>query len=67
MSRVLPARPAELPGFHAFGMLFLIFCGGVVPIFALTTLQRNDFSHFSNSFLQSAGRTEPAQLLKITQ
>ena len=26
-------------------MLFLIFGGGVIAIFAITTLQRNDFPH----------------------
>jgi hypothetical protein len=46
MRRVLPARTAELLGLHAFGMLLFVFRGGVVAILALTTLQRNDFSHF---------------------
>jgi hypothetical protein len=48
--RVLPARTAEFSGLHAFGVLFLVFCGGVIAIFALTTLQRNDFAHFLDSF-----------------
>jgi hypothetical protein len=38
VSRVLPARPAKLPGLQAVGMLLLIFCGGVIPVLALTTL-----------------------------
>src|SRR5215831_10406813 len=50
MRRVLAARTAEFLGFHAFGMLLLIFCGGVIAIFALTTLQSNDFPHCLESF-----------------
>jgi hypothetical protein len=50
MRRVLPARTAKLLGLHAIGMLFLVLCGGVVAILALTTLQGNDFAHFSNPF-----------------
>src|SRR5271169_4963431 len=45
MRRVLPARPAELLGLQAVRMLLLVFCGGVIPILAITTLQRNDFPH----------------------
>jgi hypothetical protein len=56
VSRVLPARTAELLGLHAFGVFLFVFGGGVVPVLALTTLQRNDFAHFSNSFLPRAGR-----------
>jgi hypothetical protein len=48
--RMLPARTAEFSGLDAFGVLFLVFCGGVIAIFALTTLQRNDFAHFLDSF-----------------
>jgi hypothetical protein len=43
--RVLPARTAKLPGLHAFGVFLLVFGGGVIAIFALTTLQSNDFAH----------------------
>jgi hypothetical protein len=55
--RVLPAGTAELPGFQALGVLPLIFCGGVIPVLAVTTLQSNDFPHFLNSFLKSPGQT----------
>jgi hypothetical protein len=50
MVRVLPARTAKLLSFHAFGVLLLVFRGGVVAILAFTTLQRNDFAHFPGSF-----------------
>jgi hypothetical protein len=50
MGRVLPARTAKLLGLHAFGMFLLVLGGGVVAILALTTLQRNDFAHFSIPF-----------------
>jgi hypothetical protein len=43
--RVLAARTAKLFGLEAVRMLFLIFGGGVIAIFAITTLQRNDFPH----------------------
>jgi hypothetical protein len=43
--RVLPARAAKLLGLHALGVLLLVFGRGVVAVFALTTLQRNDFTH----------------------
>ena len=43
--RVLPARTAKLSGLQAFGVLLLIFGGGVIAILALTTLQSNDFAH----------------------
>jgi hypothetical protein len=46
MGRVLPTRTAKLFGLHAVGVLLLIFGGGVIAIFALTTLQSNDFAHF---------------------
>src|SRR5579863_3420715 len=42
---VLPACPAEFLGLQAVRMLLLVFCGGVIPILAITTLQRNDFPH----------------------
>jgi hypothetical protein len=48
--RVLAARTAEFSGLHTFGVLLLVFGGGVVAIFALTTLQCNDFAHFPDSF-----------------
>jgi hypothetical protein len=43
--RVLAARAAEFLGLHAFGVLLLIFGGGVIAVLALTTLQCNDFAH----------------------
>src|SRR5208283_2660629 len=64
MCGVLAARPAKLPGLQAFGVLLLVFRRGVIPVLALTTLQGNDFAHFSNSFLQGAGRHAPAPHLK---
>jgi hypothetical protein len=51
--RVLPACTAELLRFHAVRMLLLVFCRGVIPVLALTTLQRNDFAHFPDSFLRA--------------
>jgi hypothetical protein len=48
--RVLAARAAELSRLQALGMLLLILGRGVVAVLALTTLQRNDFPHFPNSF-----------------
>jgi hypothetical protein len=50
VGRVLAARTAKLLGLQAFRVLFLVFGGGVIAILALTTLQSNDFAHFSNSF-----------------
>jgi non-ribosomal peptide synthetase component E (peptide arylation enzyme) len=55
MYRVLAARAAEFLGLHAIGVLFLVLRGGVIPVFALTTLQRNDFPHFLNSFSLECG------------
>jgi hypothetical protein len=43
--RVLAAGIAKLLGLQPLGMLLLVFCGGVVAILAVTTLQRNDFPH----------------------
>jgi hypothetical protein len=55
VSRVLPARPAKLLGLQAIGMFLFVFCGGVIPVLALTALQSNDFPHslilFPNNFL----------------
>jgi hypothetical protein len=52
MSRVLPARTAELLGLHPFGMLLLVFRRGVIAVLALTTLQSNDFAHFLIPFAE---------------
>ena len=61
--RVLPARTAELLGFHAIGVLLLVLRRGVVAILALTTLQGNDFAHFSNPFFRvRAGLHQPASV-----
>jgi hypothetical protein len=50
VGRVLAAGTAKLSGLHTFGVLLLVFRGGVIAILALTTLQRNDFAHLSNPF-----------------
>jgi hypothetical protein len=59
MRGVLPARTAKLLGLHALGMLLFVFRCGVVAIFALTTLQRNDLAHFLIPFAR-VGRISPA-------
>src|ERR1700741_250978 len=65
--RVLAARATKLLCLHALRVLLLVFGCGVVPVLALTTLQRNDFPHFLNSFLQArAGLGQPA-CAKITR
>jgi hypothetical protein len=46
---VFPARFAEFPRFHAVGMLLPVLHRGVVPVFALVALQRDDFAHLSPS------------------
>jgi hypothetical protein len=61
VGRVLAARTAELLGLDAFRVLLLVFRGGVVAIFAITTLQGNDFAHFSIPLL-GASPNEPARL-----
>src|SRR5215468_4434786 len=65
MRRVLPARTAKLFGLHAIGVLFLVLRGGVIAILALTTLQGNNFAHFSNPFMSRASRIAPARLGKL--
>jgi hypothetical protein len=47
---VLAARIAKLLGLQALGVLLFIFCRCVVAIFAIATLQRNDFPHESILF-----------------
>jgi hypothetical protein len=66
MARVLPAGTAKLPGFQTLGMLLLIFCGGVIPVLAVTTLQSNDFPHFLNSFVKSPGQFAGPGLLNYS-
>jgi hypothetical protein len=56
VSSLLAAGIAKFLGFQPLGMLLLILCGGVIPILAVTTLQRNNFPHFSNPFQKSADR-----------
>ncbi len=45
MPGVLAARIAKLPSFDALRVLFLVLRRRVVAVFAIATLQRNDFSH----------------------
>jgi hypothetical protein len=45
MTRVLAARIAKLLRLHPVGMLLPILGGGVIPVFAIVALQRNDFAH----------------------
>jgi hypothetical protein len=56
MSGLLAAGIAKLFGLQPLGMLLLVLRGGVIAILAITTLQRNDFPHFSNPFQKSADR-----------
>jgi hypothetical protein len=49
---MLPARTAKLPGLQPLGMLLLVFRRGVIAVFALTTLQSNDFAHFQIPFAE---------------
>jgi hypothetical protein len=50
MRRVLAARIAKLFCLQPVGVLLLVLCCGVIPVLALTALQRNDFPHSLNSF-----------------
>jgi hypothetical protein len=45
VARVLAARIAKFLRFHPVGMLLPILGGGVIPVFAIVALQRNDFAH----------------------
>jgi hypothetical protein len=65
MSGLLAAGVAKLLGFQPLGMLLLVLRGGVIAILAVTTLQRNDFPHFSNSFSEECGPELPARLGKL--
>ena len=56
MSGLLAAGVAKLLGLQPLGVLLLVLGGGVITILAVTTLQRNDFPHFSNPFQKSADR-----------
>jgi hypothetical protein len=60
MRRLFPAGVAELLRFHAFGMLFLVLGRGVIAIFAIPALQRNNVSHklsftLRNRFIEAEG------------
>jgi hypothetical protein len=48
--RLLAAGVAKFLGLQSVGVLLFIFCGGVIPVLAISTLQSNDFPHFLNSF-----------------
>src|SRR5262249_13389954 len=56
---VLAARPAELLGLHAFGVLLFVFRRCVVAIFAIATLQRDDFPHDSFSLFPEIFSPKP--------
>jgi len=68
--RVLPARTAKFFRLHALGVLLLVFRRGVVAILALTTLQGNDFAHFSDSFCEREpdcpGRSRNYSIISVT-
>jgi len=53
MGGVLAARPAKLLGLHAFGVLLFVLRCCVVAIFAIATLQRNNFPHDLIPFSQN--------------
>jgi hypothetical protein len=55
---VLAARIAKLSGLHAFGMLLLVLGRGVVAVFAIAALQRDDFSHDPIPFLTQPSNRE---------
>jgi hypothetical protein len=61
------ARTAKLFGLHAFGVLLLVFGGGVISILALTALQRDHFSHFSDSLFPERAPAFAGTPLKITR
>jgi hypothetical protein len=56
MSGLLAAGVAKFPGLQPLGMLLFVLRSGVIAILAVTTLQRNDFPHFSNPFQKSPDR-----------
>jgi hypothetical protein len=47
MRRVLAARPAELAEFQPGRCGLLVLGGGVIAVFAITALQRNNLSRHS--------------------
>jgi hypothetical protein len=47
---VLPARIAKLSRLHPLGVLLLVFRRGVIAIFAIPALQRDNFPHRSIPF-----------------
>src|SRR5262249_20767934 len=66
MRSLFPARIAELLGLHTFRMLLLVLRRGVIAILALTALQRNDFPHRSNPFLQSRLVNQNYSMISVT-
>jgi len=65
--RMFPARTAEFLGLHALGVLLLVLGRGVVPVLALTTLQRNDFPHVLIPFPNSSTRILPSySMMSVT-
>jgi hypothetical protein len=46
---VLAAGVAELGEFKTAGGGLLVFCGGVVPVFAIRALQCDDLAHYGQS------------------
>jgi hypothetical protein len=68
VSGLLAAGVAKLLGLQPLGMLLLVFRCGVIAILAVTTLQRNNFPHFSNPFQKSADRLcRPASENSVTR
>jgi hypothetical protein len=68
MSGLLAAGIAKLLGLQPLGMLLLVLRSGVIAILAVTTLQRNDFPHFSNPFQKNADRIgRPASENSVTR
>jgi hypothetical protein len=53
---VLPAVGAKLLHFETFGGRLLVLSGRVVPVLALTALERNDFSRHLLPLLQTVHR-----------
>jgi hypothetical protein len=50
MPSVFAAGIAELPRFHAVGVLLFVFGRCVIAVFAIAALQRNDFTHNLSPF-----------------
>jgi len=63
MRRVLPATPAEFLDLQPIRSGFPVLGGRIIPLFAITALQRNDLSGHSapGFFLCGAGAASPAK------